>query len=80
MQGFFASVAAKTNAGFDITGKSLIPFANDSLVLTLNLILFIIGSLGFPVLMEVSQWFKHKEKMPFRFSLFTKITNATFLY
>ncbi|GAA1382422.1 TrkH family potassium uptake protein [Peribacillus frigoritolerans] len=78
LQGFFASVSATTNAGFDITGKSLIPFANDYFVLTLNIILFIIGSLGFPVLMEVSQWLRHKGKMPFRFSLFTKITTATF--
>ena len=78
LQGFFAAVAATTNAGFDITGKSLIPFANDYFVLTLNIVLFIIGSLGFPVLMEVSQWLRHKEKMPFRFSLFTKITTITF--
>jgi Trk-type K+ transport system membrane component len=78
LQGFFASVAATTNAGFDITGKSLIPFANDYFVLTFNSVLFIIGSLGFPVLMEVSQWLRHRGKMPFRFSLFTKITTVTF--
>ncbi|XTP56463.1 potassium transporter TrkG [Niallia sp. Krafla_26] len=36
LQGFFASVAASTNAGFDITGKSLIPFTNDYFVLTLS--------------------------------------------
>ncbi|SIR86431.1 Trk-type K+ transport system, membrane component [Peribacillus simplex] len=78
LQGFFASVSATTNAGFDITGKSLIPFADDYFVLTLNIVLFIIGSLGFPVLMEVGQWLRHKGKMPFRFSLFTKITTVTF--
>ncbi|MCK1995573.1 TrkH family potassium uptake protein [Peribacillus muralis] len=78
LQGFFASVSATTNAGFDITGKSLIPFADDYFVLTLNIVLFIIGALGFPVLMEVSQWLRHKGKTPFRFSLFTKITTATF--
>lgn len=78
LQGFFASVSATTNAGFDITGKSLIPFADDYFVLTINIVLFIIGSLGFPVLMEVSQWLRHKGKTPFRFSLFTKITTATF--
>ncbi|MGE7759928.1 TrkH family potassium uptake protein [Peribacillus sp. NPDC097895] len=78
LQGFFASVSATTNAGFDITGKSLIPFADDYFVLTLNIVLFIIGSLGFPVLMEVGQWLRHKGKTPFRFSLFTKITTATF--
>ncbi|MFE4705712.1 TrkH family potassium uptake protein [Peribacillus simplex] len=78
LQGFFASVSATTNAGFDITGKSLIPFADDYFVLTLNIVLFIIGALGFPVLMEVSQWLRHKGKMPFRFTLFTKITTVTF--
>ncbi|WHY96939.1 TrkH family potassium uptake protein [Peribacillus simplex] len=78
LQGFFASVSATTNAGFDITGKSLIPFADDYFVLTLNIVLFIIGSLGFPVLMEVSQWLRHKGKMPFQFTLFTKITTVTF--
>ncbi len=77
-QGFFASVSATTNAGFDITGKSLIPFVNDYVVLTFNAVLFIFGSLGFPVLMELRQWFIHREKIPFRFSLFTKVTTATF--
>ena len=78
LQGFFASVSATTNAGFDITGKSLIPFADDYFVLTLNLVLFIIGSIGFPVLIEVNQWLRKKGKMPFRFSLFTKLTTVTF--
>ena len=78
LQGFFASVSATTNAGFDITGKSLIPFADDYFVLTLNIVLFIIGSIGFPVLIEVSQWLRKKGKMPFRFSLFTKLTTVTF--
>ncbi|WP_409304929.1 TrkH family potassium uptake protein [Peribacillus sp. SCS-155] len=78
LQGFFASVCAATNAGFDITGKSLIPFAGDYFVLSFNLILFIIGALGFPVLMEIREWFRYRGKKPFRFSLFTKITTITF--
>ena len=79
LQGFFASVSATTNAGFDITGKSLMPFADDYFVLTLNIVLFMIGSIGFPVLIEVSQWLMKKGKMPFRFSLFTKLTTVTFM-
>ncbi|MEK4082115.1 TrkH family potassium uptake protein [Solibacillus sp. FSL K6-1126] len=79
LQGFFASVSAITNAGFDITGKSLIPFAKDYFVLTFNMVFYIIGSLGFPVLIEVREWLKHKKKRQFRFSLFTKITTVTFL-
>jgi Trk-type K+ transport system membrane component len=78
LQGFFASVCATTNAGFDITGKSLIPFANDYFVLSFNMVLFIIGALGFPVLMEMREWFSHKGNIPFRFTLFTKITTVTF--
>lgn len=78
LQGFFASVAATTNAGFDITGKSLIPFADDYFVILINIVLFIIGSLGFPVLIELIQWFRHKRRSTFQFSLFTKVTTATF--
>lgn len=78
LQGFFASVSAVTNAGFDITGESLIPFANDYFVLTFTMILLTIGAIGFPVLMEVVQYFKHNEKIQFRFSLFTKLTSFTF--
>lgn len=53
LQGFFASVSATTNAGFDITGESLIPFANDYFVQTVNIVLLILGAIGFPVLVEV---------------------------
>ncbi|PLS17325.1 Ktr system potassium uptake protein D [Bacillus sp. M6-12] len=78
LQGFFASVCATTNAGFDITGKSLIPFAKDYFVLSFNMVLFMIGALGFPVLMEVRERFSHRGNIPFRFTLFTKITTVTF--
>ncbi|SFD00237.1 potassium uptake protein, TrkH family [Bacillus sp. OV322] len=78
LQGFFASVSALTNAGFDITGESLIPFAKDGFVLTVTMFLLIIGAIGFPVLMEVVQFFKVKNRKNFRFSLFTKITTITF--
>ncbi|MEH7417300.1 TrkH family potassium uptake protein [Neobacillus drentensis] len=79
LQGFFASVSAATNAGFDITGESLVPFAHDYFVLVMTMVLLIIGAIGFPVLMEVIQFFKHRKKIPYRFSLFTKITTLTFL-
>ncbi|RXI96422.1 TrkH family potassium uptake protein [Anaerobacillus alkaliphilus] len=79
LQGFFASVSATTNAGFDITGQSLIPFANDYFVQTVNIILLILGAIGFPVLMEVKDFIKtRKEKKKFYFSLFTKLTTITF--
>lgn len=79
LQGFFASVSATTNAGFDITGNSLIPFANDYFVQFINILLLIIGAIGFPVLIELRQFMTRKSDDPiFHFSLFTKITTFTF--
>lgn len=79
LQGFFASVSATTNAGFDITGESLIPFANDYFVQLINIILLTLGAIGFPVLIEVKELIKKKK--PYRssnFSLYTKLTTITF--
>ncbi|RHW41488.1 TrkH family potassium uptake protein [Neobacillus notoginsengisoli] len=77
-QGLFASVSATTNAGFDITGQSLIPFANDYLVQTINILLIILGAIGFPVLIEFREFLAQRKKGHFRFSLFTKIAVTTF--
>ncbi|WP_088102382.1 TrkH family potassium uptake protein [Halalkalibacter urbisdiaboli] len=80
IQGFFASVSATTNAGFDITGESLIPFAHDYYVQTVNMVLLILGAIGFPVLIEVKESLQKRSKVhePYKFSLFTKITTITF--
>jgi potassium uptake TrkH family protein len=78
LQGFFASISATTNAGFDITGESLIPFANDYFIQSINILLMIFGSIGFPVLIEIKDYFINKRKKSFRFSLFTKLTTFTF--
>src|SRR5690625_1293014 len=48
LNGYFASVSATTNAGFNITGASLIPFADDLLVHMVMIILMILGAIGFP--------------------------------
>ncbi|MCP8615994.1 TrkH family potassium uptake protein [Salirhabdus salicampi] len=79
-QGFFASVSATTNAGFDITGQSLIPFSNDYFVQFIHILLIILGAIGFPVLIEVKQYlFSSVEDRKFmRFSLFTKVTTFTY--
>ncbi len=76
-QGAFASLSAFTNAGFDVTGQSLIPFANDYFVQFITITLIFAGAIGFPVLMELKQYFS-KENQNFKFSLFTKITTATY--
>lgn len=79
IQGFFASISATTNAGFDITGSSLEPFAHDYFVQFVNMILLVLGAIGFPVLIELKEYLTSKEK-PFnkRFSLYTKLTTTTF--
>ncbi|MBS4198742.1 TrkH family potassium uptake protein [Bacillus sp. FJAT-49732] len=79
LQGLFASISATTNAGFDITGQSLIPFARDYFVQFVTMLLIILGAIGFPVWIEVKRFLLHKnEKIRFRFSLFTKITTTTY--
>ncbi|MCF6411004.1 TrkH family potassium uptake protein [Pseudalkalibacillus salsuginis] len=77
IQGIFASVSATTNAGFDITGQSMIPFANDYFVQFINILLLILGAIGFPVLLEVKEYLSSKNGK-YQFSLFTKLTTSTF--
>ncbi|WP_453990363.1 TrkH family potassium uptake protein [Bacillus nitroreducens] len=78
IHGIFAAVSATTNAGFDITGNSLVPFANDYFVQFVTMILIILGAIGFPVLVELKD-FLFQKKGRYRFSLFTKLTTVTFL-
>lgn len=79
--GFFASVTATTNAGFDLTGQSLIPFRHDYLIQVLTMILITTGAIGFPVLIEVKNFIaERKYKERYTFTLFTKVTTLTFLF
>ena len=80
LHGLFASISATTNAGLDITGASLQPYANDYFVQLINILLLTLGAIGFPVLIELKNYLFHKEdySLPFRFSLFTKLTTITF--
>ncbi len=78
-QGLFASVSATTNAGFDITGSSLMPFANDYFVQFITIILLTLGAIGFPVLIEVKDFILNRNmKNRIHFSLYTKLTTLTF--
>lgn len=81
LHGFFGTISAISNGGFDITGQSLIPFKNDYFVQFINMLLIIFGAIGFPVLIEVKGFiFAATEKRKhMRFSLFTKVTTSTFL-
>ncbi len=79
--GFFASVSAFTNAGFDIYGNSLLNFSHDFIFQLINMLLIVCGAIGFPVLIEVGSYFSHKRaKQRFTFSLYTKITTVTFCF
>ncbi len=78
IQGIFVSISATTNGGLDITGNSLVPYSNDYFVQTIVMFLIILGSIGFPVLMEIKAYIKNKVPN-FRFSLFAKVTTITYL-
>lgn len=81
LHGFFGTISAISNGGFDITGKSLIPFKHDYFVQIINMILIVLGAIGFPVLIEVKRYLftPAKKRKQYRFSLFAKLTTSTFL-
>lgn len=80
--GFYQAISAVTNSGFDVTGDSIKPFAYDYFFLILIMFLIFVGGIGFPVLMECREWLLYKRsnaKLPFRFSLFTKLAVLAFV-
>ncbi|HAP8073085.1 TrkH family potassium uptake protein [Enterococcus faecium] len=80
--GFYQAISAVTNSGFDVTGDSIKPFAHDYFFLILTMFLIFVGGIGFPVLMECREWLLYKRsnaKLPFRFSLFTKLAVLAFV-
>lgn len=80
LQGFFTTVSAITNSGFDITGQSLIPFQNDYFVQTLHMILMFFGAMGFPVILDIQKYVHCKKtNQRFKFSIYTKLTMVTTL-
>lgn len=79
LNGLFLAVSATTNAGFDITGISMIPFKSDYFVQFITIILLILGAIGFPVLIELKEFLSNSSRTyKFHFSLFTKLTSVTF--
>lgn len=79
MQAIYMVVSATTNAGFDIVGNSLIPFADDYFIQFMNILLIIFGSIGYAVLLEVKTFLTRKPTDPvYHFSLYTKLTTVTF--
>lgn len=80
LNGFFGTISAISNGGFDITGQSLIPFKDDYFVQFINILLIVFGAIGFPVLIEVKEYIfsKSVNQRFMRFSLYTKVTTSTF--
>lgn len=71
--GVFYAVSAFNNAGFIPTADGLVPFASDWWVLMPIIIGVFIGSLGFPVILNVARTWRR----PRRWSLHAKLTLTT---
>ncbi len=67
--GVFHSVSSFNNAGFALFNDNLMPFASDPLVCIPIALAVILGSLGFPVLMQLRKEFRK----PLHWSMNTKI-------
>ncbi|MFD3156120.1 TrkH family potassium uptake protein [Haloimpatiens sp. FM7330] len=72
----FHSISAFCNAGFDLTGNSLVPYSNNAVIMLTISALVIVGGLGFYVWSEIYNYKKIK-----RLSLHSKfvITMTVFL-
>lgn len=79
-QGYFSVISAMSNAGFALSDQSYTPYSRDYFFQIIIMTLIIFGAIGFPVLIEVKQYFlkKRRTKSKYRFSLFTKLTTSTF--
>lgn len=83
--GFYQAISAVMNSGFDVTGNSIDPFARDYFFLYAIMIFIFIGGIGFPALMDISEWLNYKlapkksHQLPFRLTLFTKIALLAFV-
>src|SRR5699024_2342509 len=78
LHGFFGTISAFSNGGFDITGESLIPFKDDYFIQFMTMLLIILGAIGFPVLIDVKEFLLRRKKNRHHFTLYTKLTTATF--
>ena len=78
LQGFFTTISAITNSGFDITGASLMIFKNDYFVQCMHMFLMFFGAMGFPVILDIKRYIKARRSGErFRFSVYTKMTMFT---
>lgn len=78
-QGIFHAISAFCNAGFDNIGtEGMIPYQQNVPVNFILMFLIVLGGIGFPVLIELNEVFKNRQKKSLRYrlnraSLHTKI-------
>lgn len=80
--GFYHAISSVTNSGFDITGDSIMKFSQDPFFIIAIMLLIFVGGIGFPVILDCYSWLQNKRKptkIPFRFSLFSKIALLAFI-
>jgi len=75
----FQAVSAFCSCGISLNARSLIPYANDPVIVSIIIALSTLGSLGFLVVVETRSWFRvrflQKKKQPL--SLHSKIVLST---
>lgn len=79
--GLFLAVSATTNSGFVMDSNTIFILRDDLFVQFFVIVLIILGAIGFPVLRELKYYFRSKfesVRIPFRFSLFSKLTTVTY--
>ncbi|MEE3928149.1 potassium transporter TrkG [Mycoplasmopsis ciconiae] len=80
--GFFHTISAINNAGFDIiSGNSLMPYYLDYCLQICFIILLFIGGIGYPTIYDIHKFLVHKiakKEGRYQFSLFTKVSLATY--
>jgi len=77
----FHTLSSFTNAGFDLFETANAQFGDDYFAQAITMLLIVLGSIGFPVLVELREYVLRRSRgdMRFRFSLFTKITSITYI-
>ncbi|MBL8028088.1 MAG: hypothetical protein JNL74_16825 [Fibrobacteres bacterium] len=77
--GIFHSVSAFCNAGLALFSNSFVSFKSNTAINVVMMFLIVSGGMGFFVMWEVKEWFKHR-KSRFRISLHTKVVLLTSLF
>lgn len=77
LHSIFLSISATTNGGLDLFSGSLTGYDTAFHLQVPVMMQIVLGSIGYPVLIELRNFLSRRRKH-FRFSLFTKVTTATY--